>query len=114
MKLFAEVYLDEDVDVLVATLLRARGFGAVTTREAGRLAATDEEQLVYATESGLVMLTHNRSHFEALHLRWVQQGRHHCGILSAVQRPPYELSQRLTRMLNQFTAEEFSGQLLYL
>ena len=35
--IFIEVYLDEDVDVLVADLLRARGFVAITTREAGNL-----------------------------------------------------------------------------
>lgn len=34
-QLFIELYLDEDVDVLVAELLRARGFVAVTTLESG-------------------------------------------------------------------------------
>jgi hypothetical protein len=34
--LFIELYLDEDVDVLIADLLRARGFKATTTREAGQ------------------------------------------------------------------------------
>jgi len=29
-KLFIELYLDEDVDVLVADLIRARGFTAIT------------------------------------------------------------------------------------
>jgi hypothetical protein len=35
--LFIELYLDEDVDVLVADLIRARGFTIVTTRDAGNL-----------------------------------------------------------------------------
>ena len=34
MKLFAELYLDEDVSVLIATLLRVRGFNVTTAREA--------------------------------------------------------------------------------
>ena len=38
-RLFIELYLDEDVDVLVADLLRARGFVATTTRDAGNLQA---------------------------------------------------------------------------
>jgi hypothetical protein len=42
-RLFIELYTDEDVDVLVADLLRARGFNALTTRDARRLHATDEE-----------------------------------------------------------------------
>ena len=35
MRLFIEVYTDEDVDVLIADLLRARGFSVLTTRDAG-------------------------------------------------------------------------------
>jgi hypothetical protein len=35
--IFTELFLDEDVSVLVAELIRARGFVAVTTREAGQL-----------------------------------------------------------------------------
>jgi predicted nuclease of predicted toxin-antitoxin system len=44
--LFIRLYLDEDVNVLVADLLRARGFDAITVRDAGQLRATDAEQLV--------------------------------------------------------------------
>ena len=36
-RFFIELYLDEDVDVLVADLLRARGFVATMTRDAGKL-----------------------------------------------------------------------------
>ena len=35
-RLFIELYLDEAVDVLVAGLIRARGFQTITTQEAGR------------------------------------------------------------------------------
>ncbi len=48
-RLFIELYLDEDVDVLVADLARARGFKAVTTQEAGRKKKDDAEQLAFAT-----------------------------------------------------------------
>jgi hypothetical protein len=41
--LFIELYLDEDVDVLVAELIRARGFEAITTRDAGQLQKNDED-----------------------------------------------------------------------
>jgi hypothetical protein len=47
-RLFIELYLDEDVDVLVADLVRARGFEATTTQEAGRKGTGDDEQLAYA------------------------------------------------------------------
>lgn len=32
---FIRLYLDEDVNVLIADLLKARGFDALTTRDAG-------------------------------------------------------------------------------
>ena len=51
-KLFIELYLDEDVDALVADLVRARGFTATTTRDAGNLNKDDDEQLAYAAENG--------------------------------------------------------------
>jgi len=35
MRFFTRVYLDADVDVLIAELLQARGFSAVTMQEAG-------------------------------------------------------------------------------
>jgi len=43
MRLFARVYLDEDVDVLVAELLQARGFSTETTQEAGYIGRPDRE-----------------------------------------------------------------------
>jgi Protein of unknown function (DUF433)/Domain of unknown function (DUF5615) len=47
VRAIVELYTDEDVDVLIADLLRARGFNVLTTQDAGRLHATDEEQLAF-------------------------------------------------------------------
>ena len=60
-RLFIELYLDEDVDVLVADLVRARGFEVVTTQQAGQIGASDEEQLSYAVTQQKTLLTHNGS-----------------------------------------------------
>ena len=49
-RLFIELYLDEDVPVLVANLIKAKGFQAVTTRDANQLQNSDSQQLNYATE----------------------------------------------------------------
>lgn len=40
-RLFIELYLDEDVDILIADLLRGYGFIAETTRDAGQLGSSD-------------------------------------------------------------------------
>lgn len=42
---FIELYFYEDVAVLVADLLRARGFSALTTREAAQLQQSDLDRL---------------------------------------------------------------------
>ena len=65
-ELFTELYLDEDVSVLVAELLRARGFRAITTHEAGNLGSNDRTQLEYATVQRRTLVTHNRADFELL------------------------------------------------
>ena len=41
--LFVELYLDEDVDVLVADLVRTRGFKVTTTQEAGQIGKNDDD-----------------------------------------------------------------------
>jgi hypothetical protein len=41
-RLFIALYLDEDVDVLVAELIRAYGFDVLTTRDAGLLGEDDD------------------------------------------------------------------------
>lgn len=66
MRLFIELYLDEDVDILVTDLLPARGFTVVTTREASQLGKDDASQLGYAVAHEYAFLTHNRADFEAL------------------------------------------------
>jgi len=55
-RLFIHPYLDEDVDVLVAHLLRGRGFDATTTLAVGRIGEPDEQQLLYATRNEMAVL----------------------------------------------------------
>ena len=112
-RLFISLYLDEDVDVLLATLLRARGFEARTTVEEGRRGTLDQEQLEYATRQGLTFLTHNRADFEDLARDWIASGRHHAGIVVAVRRPVHDIARRLLVLLDTVTAEEMENQLRY-
>ena len=113
-RLFIEVYLDEDVDILIAELLRARGFTATTTVEAGNRGASDADQLAYAAARGQAFLTHNRVDFEALARAYATAGHQHAGIILAARRPPYEVARRLLLLLNQVTADEMLDQVRYL
>jgi predicted nuclease of predicted toxin-antitoxin system len=113
-RLFIELYLDEDVDVLVADLVRRRGFHATTTQQAGRAHMEDVEQLAYAVSLGAAMLTHNRADYEALARDYFASGQTHFGIIIAVQRPPYDLARRLHAILDQTTADEMENQVRYI
>jgi len=112
--LFIAIYLDEDVGVVIANLLSALRFRAVTARDAGRLGYSDPEQLAYAATQGFCALTHNREDFEELHRQYLATGRNHSGIIIAVRRPPYEISDCLLRLIYRFTADEMRNQLLYI
>lgn len=113
-RLFVELYLDENVSVLVAQLVRARGFAATTTREAGQAGKSDPEQLAYGASRRWTILTHNRVDFERLAAQYFDTGQTHCGIIVAVRRPPYELARRLLAILNQVMADEIENQLRYI
>ena len=113
-RLFIELYLDEDVDVLIAQLIRARRFVVVTTQEAGQLRNNDAEQLTYAVSQHKTLLTHNRVDFEALAQTYFVAGQPHDGIIVAVRRPPRDIARRLLRILNAVTAEEMHNQVRYI
>ena len=90
------VYLDEDVDVLVAHLLSTRGIDCLTTLAANNLGSTDEKQLEFADRESRVLITHNRLDFENLAVTWWSQQRDHTGIVLAVRRAnAYELLRHL-------------------
>ena len=109
--LFIELYLDEDVDVLVADLVRTRGFKVTTTQEAGQIGKNDDEQSAYAVMQQSAFLTHNRVHFEALGRKYYAIGKKHHGIIIAVRRPAHEIVKRLLIILNQVTLDEMENQI---
>lgn len=112
--LFIALFLDEEVDVLVADLVRARGFDALTTYEAGHSGQSDDQQLAYAASQGRVILTHNRRDFEVLAQSYAVLHHDHAGMILAVRRSLYDIAHRLLRILNHVTADEMVGQLRYI
>jgi len=113
-RLFIESYLDEDVSVLIADMLRARGFVAVTTHEAGLLGSTDAEQLEFAVGQRKAFLTHNRVDFESLARQYFSTSHTHYDIIIAVRRSPQEIVRRLLTIHDQVTADEMVNQIRYI
>lgn len=89
-------YLDENMAEGLGVALRNVGFDAVTTAEVGRKGATDPRQLLFATETARVLITHNNADFRMLHEaltlwaeRWLALDRlRHRGILIIEQGAP--------------------------
>ncbi|MCB0012061.1 MAG: DUF5615 family PIN-like protein [Anaerolineales bacterium] len=113
-RLFIELYLDEDVNIMVADLLQSRGFVAETTRDGGQLGNSDREQLEYAVAHQKAILTHNRRDFEILAAQYAESGQDHSGIILAVRHSPYEIVRRLLRILDHVTADEMANQIRYI
>jgi len=101
----------------LAVDLRTRGYDALTTQEAGKDTASDEEQLAFATDEARAILTFNIRDFAPLHEQWQATERSHAGIIVSQQLGSRQyglLLQRMLRLLNHFTAEEMLGNLVHL
>jgi hypothetical protein len=113
-RIFVELYLDEDVDVLISDLLRSRGFVAATTVGEGQLHNEDAQQLAFAVSRQMAIRMHNRADFEALAQHYFTSSQTHYGIIIAVRRPPHAVVNRLLRIFNAITADEMQDQVLYI
>jgi predicted nuclease of predicted toxin-antitoxin system len=108
------VYLDEDVDVLLALLLATHGIDCLTTVAAGNLGRTDEEQLTFAVQESRVLISHNRTDFEALAIAWWGKQQDHAGIVLAVRRSDtYELVRHLLPVLQMYDQAGWRNMVLY-
>src|SRR3954451_8334548 len=115
--LYVRLYFDRHIMARLAEDLRSRGFDVLTTEHAGLDTATDEEQLAFATDEGRAILTFNIRDFAPLHARWSAAGRSHAGIIVSRQlgsRQYGVLLQRMLRLLDHFTAEELTGNIVHL
>jgi hypothetical protein len=108
----ARAYLDEDVDVLLCLLLKARGIPCSTAREQGMLQKEDEEQLEFAVSLQSTLITHNRRDFEDLYTEYLEQGRNHFGIIVAKRQDTYLIARKVVRLLKEHPAIE--DQLWYI
>ena len=66
----AAVYIDHDVSAQIATLLRNEGHDVLTTREWRLTRASDDEQLLFASQQRRGLITHNARDFVLLHNAW--------------------------------------------
>jgi predicted nuclease of predicted toxin-antitoxin system len=108
------LYLDEDVRVLLAEVLRNRGYNATHALEAGRGGKSDEEQLAYAAKHKKAVLTHNIRDFAVLFKAYEAQGKNHSGIIVSEQLSFNELLRRVLRLLSSHSSDALLNKLVWL
>jgi hypothetical protein len=97
----ASIYLDADVDQANEMPFLVRGHEVLTTKQAGRLRAHDDEQLAFAAETRRIFITHNGKDYLLLQRAWrhwsdlwnVTPRPIHSGILVIPQQSPLAIEQ---------------------
>lgn len=115
--LFARLYFDRHIIARLADDLRSVGHDVLRTEEARLDTASDEDQLAFATRENRAILTFNIRDFAPLHKLWLEGGRSHAGIIVSRQlggRQYGLLLERMRRLLNHFTADELTGNIVHL
>jgi predicted nuclease of predicted toxin-antitoxin system len=115
--LFVRLYFDRHIMTKLAVDLRVRGFDVLTTEEAGKDTASDEEQLAFATNQGRSILSFNIRDFAPLHEQWSAANRPRAGIVVSRQLGSRQFSvllQRMLRLCNHLTAEEMIGNFVHM
>jgi len=109
-----KLYFDENVPDAIAVAVRLRGYDVTTVRDAERKAASDIDQLRYASLQKRVLFTFNVADFVKLHDEFVANGRHHSGILLSKQLPVGIVVKRLLKLLSRLPVDEIENNIIWL
>ena len=108
------LYLDEDVRVLLAEVLRSRGYSATHVLEAGRAGKSDDDQLAYAVKRRMTLLTHNVRDYTILDKSYQTAGRDHFGIIVSEQISFSDLLKRTLKCLSVNSRKSLKNKVIWL
>ncbi|MBE9036238.1 DUF5615 family PIN-like protein [aff. Roholtiella sp. LEGE 12411] len=98
------LYMDEDSTARSLVLaLQNRGVDVITSLSLNRLGYTDEEQLRWATEQGLVLYSSNIRDFYRLHTDFLSKEQFHAGMI-LVQQQRYSVGEIMRGILSLIVA----------
>ncbi|MCC5663494.1 DUF5615 family PIN-like protein [Nostoc sp. CHAB 5784] len=110
-------YLDEDAGKKsLANGLRNAEIDVMTTAEADRLGASDDNQLIWAMEQRRVIYSFNVGDFCRLHKAYLEQQQKHSGIVLAAKQS-YSIGGQLRgllKLVESMEAEDMANQLVFL
>lgn len=109
-----KLYLDEDVDLLLAKVICDRGYDILSTHEAKMHKADDYSQIDFATSQDRAILTHNIRDFRRIAKEYAKINKIHRGIILSSQLPFKELLRRTLHLLNKHNAEDVQNQIVWL
>jgi len=109
-----QLYLDEDVDPLLAQVLRHRGVDCISTQEAGNRGLSDSEQMSFAVNQKRAFFTFNVKDFAQLANQYAQEGKYHNGIILSQHLPFRELLRRTLFLLRNHAQAGLTNQVLWL
>jgi hypothetical protein len=109
-------YLDEDAtSKRLLQALRNRGADVLSAADAGMLAQSDEQQLIWALENRRVIYSFNVRDFYRIHSEWLSNGRSHAGIVLGKQDNSVGVQMRgLLRLAAIKSAEEMQNNVEFL
>ena len=110
----ARLLLDEDIPLLLAQTLRARGLDAVHVVEQGLAGSRDVSVFEAALAERRTVLTHNVADFMEIVGSISSAGREHCGLLLAEQVEFRDLLARVARLLAERDAESLANAVVWL
>jgi uncharacterized protein with PIN domain len=109
-----KLYLDEDVDPLLAKVIRDRGYDVLSTHKAKMHNSDDYKQLDFATSQGRAILTHNIRDFHRIAKDYAKINKIQAGIILSSQLPFKELLKRILSLLSKHNAEDIVNHVVWL
>jgi len=108
------LYLDEDINPLLAKVLRSRGFDVVSVHDLGRTGLSDVEQFQFARSEGRVLLTCNIGDFVQLATILMRSGEPFPGLVTSEQLPFREFLRRTSRLMQERSQEDVANTIVWL
>jgi hypothetical protein len=102
-------YLDEDLSLKIADILRKNRVDARSAHEIGAVEASDLQQLAFAAKEKRCLVTRNRDDFIKLTLRFFNDHRPHHGIVIIPYTIPGDHFSRMAVLLKAFASNHPSG-----
>ena len=85
------LYLDENIDSLLAQMLQRLGHDVLTTQQAGQRGASDNDQIAFAAGTLRAIVTYDRRDYRRLATEWAESAQPHSGIVVASGGTPQQL-----------------------